>query len=334
MWMSLLKNLKTNIGFFYVVLIVFFLSSCNTVIEDDYSNTEFGSLLWVNEQMPDSVIKVAVEKTLENSSIIIAQIPWDPSDKLFMQNIEWYNSLAKDHGKGLMINIDWLSNDRKSVRNGDWSFEYDSVGNQFKNDIELMVDKFHPKILTLGVEVNYYALTSPNGFKGFINTFNELKNSLKIKYPNLEIGLSFQLELLYGIDKNWVQSKSLHPLDAVVENMDFVGVSTYPDLNQQKKGSDAIALIQLDSILTHYNKPFGISETGISTTNFNSKQRNQYIDNVFQRKNKLMFIVWGSMVDSFKDSNWMDRVGLIDYLGAPKEEFPRWIHGVNKTNKI
>lgn len=327
--MRLLKKLRDIIRFFNFVLIIVFVSACNVVIDNDYSKTEYGSLLWVNEHMADSVIKIAVEKTLDNSSIIIAQIPWDPSDNSFTQNIDWYSSLAKDHGKSLMINIDWLSNDRKSVRNGDWSFEYDSIGGQFIEDIEIIVGKYHPKILTLGVEVNYYALTSPKGFKGFINTFNELKSVLKSSYPNLQIGLSFQLELLYGVDKNWTQTKALDPLDAIVENLDFIGISTYPDLNPSKDRNNSISLNYLDSIISSYDRPFGICETGISTMNFNSNQRELYIENVFLRKGELIFIVWGSMVDSFDELSWMDRIGLIDYNGVCKVEFKNWIQGTN-----
>ena len=42
----------------------------------------------------------------------------------------------------------------------------------------------------------------------------------------MEVGLSFQLELLYGIHKNWEPNNTLGALEAVVQNLDFIGVSS------------------------------------------------------------------------------------------------------------
>ena len=82
-------NLKRNIFFF---LAIFFVTSCNSDLKSELHFTEYGSLLWVNDQIPDNVIKKAVEHTVENSSIIIAQVPWEPNDMQFMNNLDWYNS--------------------------------------------------------------------------------------------------------------------------------------------------------------------------------------------------------------------------------------------------
>jgi hypothetical protein len=328
--MKKLKIRKTaykRITFF--VLSLLFISSCDSDISTNSYFTEYGSLLWVNNQMPDDVVKKAVKETVENSSVIIAQVPWAPSDKQFLENIDWYNTLAIQHGKELMINIDWLSNNRKTTRNSDWSFEDDTIKHQFSININSLVDKYKPKFLMLGVEVNYYAFISPDGYKGFVTTFNSLKNSLKEKYPNMRIGLSFQLELLYGIDKDWAQNKSLAPLDAIVENLDFIGISTYPDLITNNEEINITSVSNLDSLFALYDVPIGISETGISSSNFNLNQRSLYIKNIFSKSDQLLFIIWGSMVDGHKNNNWMTRIGLLDYNALPKEEYKEWLEGIN-----
>ena len=312
----------------YFVFVLLFISSCNTNLNTKSYFTEYGSLLWVNNTMPDSVVKKAVKSTVDNSSIIIAQIPWDPIDENFMGNVDWYNQLAIQHGKELMINIDWLANDRKSTRNGEWSFEDDATKHQFSKSINSLVENYKPKYLILGIEVNYYAFTSPEGYKAFVGMFNSLKNSLKETYPKMEIGLSFQLEVLYGIDKEWAHIKSLDPLDAIVENLDFIAISTYPDLNSNKEKLN-IGVINLDSLFVLYDVPIGISETGISSTNFDADQRTLYIDNVFARSDQLLFIIWGSMVDNYENKNWMSRIGLLDYNAFPKDEYTHWLQGIN-----
>ena len=330
--MKKLKIRKTTlIRSFIFVLLVFSVTSCDSDLNSELRFTEYGSLLWLNDQMADNVIKKAVQYTVENSSIIIAQIPWDPSDMLFMNNLDWYSSLAIQHGKGLMINVDWLSNDRQSTRNSSWSFEDDSISDQFSKDMNLMVAKYKPEMLILGVEVNYYAFNSPSGYKGFVLAFNTLKNSLKEKYPKMKIGISFQLELLYGIDKNWSQIKVLQPLDAVVENLDFIGVSTYPDLHPNKEGVALLSANYIDSLMVQYSVPIGISETGISSLNFNKNQRSLYLQNIFSNSNRFLFIVWGSMIDSNQHSSWMSRIGLLDFNALPKEECEVWLDEINSV---
>lgn len=312
-----------------LILIIFIISSCNFSKNARTNNAEYGSLLWVNNKMPDSIVKKAVKYTVENSSLIIAQIPWEPNDKKSINYIEWYNTLAVQHGKSLMINIDWLSNNRNSTRNGNWSFDSDTIKDQFSKDMISIVDKFKPKFLMLGVEVNYYALISSKGYNDFIKTFNSLKESFEKKYPKMQVGLSFQLELLYGIDKNWTHKKTLEPLNAIVENLDFIGVSTYPDLKINTIEKSLISKNYIDSLFTQYDIPIGISETGISNLNFSDNQRSRYIQNIFSESERLDFIIWGSMIDPCVEDKWMNRIGLLNYNALPKKEYDIWLKNIN-----
>jgi hypothetical protein len=307
-----------------LLVIILGLYSCK-----DHSNkwyfTEVGTLLWVNEGLSDESIKIAVKETLDNSSIIIAQVSWSPSDSVFFHNAAWYHSLAIENGKSFMLNIDWLENDRSGTR-GDWSFENEQIRTKFKNDIKKLVVEYNPDYLTLGIEVNYYALTSPVGYKGFIKTFNELKASLKKLAPKLKIGLSFQLDLLYGVHSDWAQNKSLQALDAVAENLDYIGISTYPDFQIANNNQPFSSLNYIDSLVIAYNKPIGISETGISTVKFNDKQRAEYLKAIYQKFQDLdlKFLIWGSIIDDPRNENWHNRIGLLYSDGKFKPEFKIW----------
>lgn len=317
---------------YHIFFIVFFMlfTTCDNIDKSGVTYfKEYGSLLWVNNKMPDSIVKKAVKETIENSSLIIAQVPWHPNSKTIIENINWYYRLAKDHGKDLMINIDWLNNERTGTR-GRWSFDNEDVKSQFSKDMLLIVNLYKPKYLTLGVEVNYYAFTSPKGYRGFIDVFNSMKISLKKINPKLKIGLSFQLELLYGEDKEWTDIKTLTTLNAVVENLDFLGVSTYPDLYRPNSVYQFESLNNIDSLVNLYKIPIGISETGISSTYFNETQRVVFIDSVFSKMNKLNFIVWGSMIDDKRDDAWMDRIGLLNPDGSAKIDYKKWISKINK----
>jgi len=321
--MNLIKFIITSI----------ILVSCNNK-SDRFYFKEVGTLLWVNETMSDSLVKLVVKETLENSSIVVSQISWSPTDSLFTKNAEWYHSLAIESGKSFMLNIDWLKNDRSGIR-GDIGFDNDKIKSKFIKDIINLVDLYNPNYLTLGVEVNYYALTSPTGYIAFIELFNKLKSDINKKFPKTKIGLSFQLELIYGIHKDWQKNKTLEPLYAVVENLDYIGISTYPDISIPNQKNPLFSVNYLDSLASEFNEPIGITETGISSINFNLNQRVCYTKTIFKKAENLNFnfVIWGSIIDDINQFGWKNTFGLINSKGVHKPEFDIWKQNNKKINK-
>lgn len=308
------------ISFFILLLLII---SCSN---DKWYFKEVGTLLWINELHDDATVKRAIEATLSNSSIIVSQVSWQPYDSLYFKNISWYEKLAREHGKSFMINLDWLKNDRSGIR-GDQDFYNEKIKSLFFKDIKRIVDTYNPDYLTLGIEVNYYALTSPRGYNSFVQIFNELKGSLKKTHPKLKIGLSFQLELLYGFHKNWNKETTLQVLNAVVENLDYLGVSTYPDVSDVDKINSFNSLNYLDSLSNSYNIPIGILETGITSIKYNDNDRARYINEVFRKTSELdlKFLIWGSIIDSEPIDTNFQNFGLLDFKGFPKAEYQIWV---------
>ena len=309
---------------FFAYLLWILLLSCDTP-SNDWKPFKVGTLLWVNEVMPDSIVKLAVKETLENSSLVVAQISWSPTDTIFLNNAQWYHLLAKESGAAFMLNIDWLENDRADTR-GNWDFENAEIKQLFIKDMKQLVDLYQPNYLTLGIEVNYYALTSPAGYNAFIKIYNDLKSYFKENYPIIEVGLSFQLELLYGVHKGWNYNKTVEPLNAIVENLDYIGISTYPDIFYSTDKQTLFSVNYLDSLEKTYNKPMGISETGISSINYNDDERANYITAIYQKAESLNFefVVWGSIIDDPRNDDWRHRLGLINFDGSYKSEFNIW----------
>jgi len=310
--------------FLVLLLLTSMIFSCSN--SEDFYFKEGGSLLWINGQHEDTAIKNAVQGTLENSSIIIAQIHWSPHDSSFFDNAAWYFSLAEDHGKSFMIAIDWQKVDRSGT-NGGWSFENDTTANLFKKDMIKLLNEYNPDYFNLGVEVNYYALTSSEGFRAFASVFRELKGELKRNKPKLKVGLSYQLELLYGHHNGWNKTNSLTTLDNLLGDLDYLGISTYPNLVSIQKQSDVLfSTIYLDSIRMKYSLPIGISETAVSSKLYTEEQRISYVKNVFIKANdlNLKFVIWASMIDGDGDNFWSDKIGLLSNDGKPKREFSLW----------
>jgi len=294
--------------------------------KEDLYFKEGGSLLWINGKHEDIAIKNAVQHTLENSSIIIAQIHWSPHDSSFFDNAAWYFTLAKDHGKSFMIAIDWQKVDRSGI-NGDWSFEDEATANLFKKDMIRLLNAYNPDYFNLGVEVNYYALTSSDGFRAFASVFRELKGELKKNNPELKVGLSYQLELLYGHHSGWNETKTFTTLDNLLGDIDYLGLSTYPNMVMEKKQSDVLfSTNYIDSLSVKYSLPIGISETAVSSKLYSEAQRITYIKSIFQKAKdlNLKFVIWGSMIDNNGDNVWTDKIGLLTKDGKPKKEFSLW----------
>ena len=308
--------MKTLLTFILFVLLCI---SC-TYEKPNSSSREIGSLLWVNSSMSDTAIKIAVQKNLENSTLIIAQISWSPIDSTFFQNVKWYAQLAKESGKKLMLNIDW-QNENRSSSSGNWSFEDIEVKKKFMNDVRNLVAEYSPNFLTLGVEVNYYALKNPKGYASFVQTFNEIKKQINQIKPNTQIGISFQLELLFGIHKDWQPNISLGPLEAINSNLDYIGISTYPDVCILEN-----SLSYIDTLKKKFPQPLGITETGMSSNHNNESSRIKYITYLSDKikSTDLKFVIWGSIIDHVSSPEWQHNLGLIEIQGHPKSEFETW----------
>jgi hypothetical protein len=307
-----------------IILLTSIVYSCSK--PDKWYFKEGGSLIWINGQHKDSAVKSAVQHTLENSSLIIAQVNWSPNDSSFFNNTAWYFSLAKAHGKSFMIAIDWQNVDRSGTNDG-WSFANEETAKLFKKDMLRLLEAYNPDYMNLGVEVNYYALTSSEGFRAFASIFRETKVELKQIKPELKVGLSYQLELLYGHHSGWNENKTFTTLDNLLGDIDYLGISTYPNMVLGKSVSDVLfSANYLDSLSAKYSLPIGISETAVSSRLYNETQRASYIRSIFQKAKdlNLKFVIWGSMIDDNTDNIWSDKIGLLINNGQPKKEFSLW----------
>jgi hypothetical protein len=298
------------------------------------NNREVGALLWIKSNHVDQAKKKAIHEILESNSIIVAQISWNPDKDNIFKNTAGYFELAKAYHKNFMINIDFLENDRTDTRGG-WRFASLETRSLFKKTIIELVERYPPEYLTLGIEVNYYALTHPKDYVEFVKIYNELKACLHEVRPSLQVGLSFQLELMFGVHRDWEKVKTLQPLDAVVQNLDYLGISTYPDILEYGY-SYLRSLHYLDEINQKYNLPFGLLETGISSDNFDDNKRFIYMKKILQKFNSLnmKFLIWGSIIDPPEASyDFNNKYGLMFSNGTPKAEFSLWKDEMTKIQR-
>ncbi|MDC0303841.1 hypothetical protein OAL15_02395 [Flavobacteriales bacterium] len=284
-----------------------------------------GVILWADQSYSDSVIQIGVKQMLNASEVLTAQVHWNPMDSLFIENINWIASLASEHNRDLIINMDWLTDDRKSKRGNGWSFNEEHSRTNFIIDAFTACKKYNPKYINLGVEVNFLALANPNEFKAFLDVYNYTKKLLNDSFPNTQVSASLQLELLYGKLGGWDEKTSVEVLEAFGENYDVLSISTYPH-EADTKSSDSL----INDLLTRTIKPIGIFETSFPTDKYSYKEQEEYLVHVLSKLNeskRCKLLIWTSIHDTetvLKDNHWSGHLGLFSSKFKPKNSWETW----------
>jgi len=312
----------------FTLFIMAFLSpSCNDVSSEMKNrNFQMGTIYWPPLNFSDTTIKRGIGFTLESSDILTAQIPWSPLDNQFIKKVEWISSLSQKHNRNLIINIDWMSDDRKGLRDSGWNFRDQITKVLFSKLAIEICSLYHPKYLNLGVEVNFYAFQNAADFKAFVDLYNYTKKLVNDSFPNVKVAVSFQLELLFGLYNNWGKKSSLEVFKAFGNNLDIIAISTYPHSNTDGFSNQE----NLSEILQLSDKPIGIFETSVPTNINNEKKQKKYLNELLmflQNTNRCEVVIWTSTADteSHKESNhWPGHLGLLDYNLKPKESWSVW----------
>lgn len=285
-----------------------------------------GTIFWPPDNFNDSNIKKGIARTLESSDILTAQIPWEPADTQFIEKVQWIASLSREHHRKLIVNIDWLRDDRKGLRGANWNFGQEQVKEAYVRTATEVCRKYRPNYLNLGIEVNFHALGDPAGFRSFVDVYNKTKKIINDSFPEVKVAVTFQLELLFGLHSNWGKQKSLEVLKAFGDNLDIVAISTYPHSNTKEFTNR----YYLNEVLKANKKPLGIFETGVPTNLYDEEKQKAYLQELLsylQDNKRCELLVWSATCDtevSSGDSKWAHYLGLLNYDLQPKKAWMKW----------
>jgi len=192
------------------------------------------------------------------------------------------------------------------------------------NFCETMIQKFDPKYMAYGIEVNMLADTNPDQFPDYIEFTKQVYNALKEKYPELPIFLTFQIDYYYGNPETQIPA-----VRGLIPYTDILAVSTYPftrypdpDQIPQDHFSEFASLAE--------EKPFAVAETGFPSDSIRINEafsvtgttewQQEYVEYLLTQCQNLdaEFIVWFCPVDY--DATWE---ALLDYGIDPI--FKLWI---------
>lgn len=292
--------------FWFIMLCCVLTTNCKTI---EKSHPQYSSLFWGDCNHSSQFYNNLMDDLLEISDMITAQIPVYQIDSA---SIFWYGKLAYDHNKLLALNIDFQNENR--TRSITKQFQDTTFTKELKHKILQSCKIYNPSYLNLGVESNYYAIYSAEDYPYFIQFYNDTYSLLRKNGFKGHIGLSFQVDLLFGNHKGFNNDSIIAPLDAVAENLDFIGLSYYSHFSKLP-----IPISEyIEYLGQHYdNKFLGISEIGIEET---SPIYDTNIHYLTHYNHNLKFITWGRFVDCPDDSRWYSQLGLLDKTGKEKYE--------------
>lgn len=271
-------------------------------------------------------VKSRLAPVTAHSDVVQVIIPWCP-DGGAMTDFGWLQTVA-DGTARLGIAIDWLGDDREGVRcrqSDSWAFANDTAANEFVRRAADFVARYHPDYLLLGVEADYYAVTSPKDFPHFVDAFVRARDTVKALAPRTLVGISFQYE-----HSTWLPGSSsnlLADMFAVFgEPSDFVGLSVYPfqqGFEVEEIGTNYFA--QLRNI----DEPLAIIETG-----WPGRERAQgaYVERLLSAADEfgLRLVVWTAGGDVPPavlrpgTPEWAAEIGLWGLGGEPKPALSVW----------
>lgn len=188
-----------------------------------------------------------------------------------------------------------------------------------------LIDRFQPRYLAYGVEVDILSQNDPAAFESFVKLARKVYRKLKRKHPDLPIFLTFTLGQPSDFDQRRAVMERLLPFS------DILAISTYPYLAAGVDGDPAkiprdwfLRLAQVAG-----DKPIAIAETGYAAETLvfetldwtipgNARWQNRYLEMLLNDANALEaeFIIWFVLVDYDKVWVLMEQAGVIEAFKA------------------
>lgn len=141
----------------------------------------------------------------------------------------------------------------------------DSTKQIYKNSAAAFADKYKPKYLGFGIEVNTLYEKSPANFDVFVQFFSEVYDTVKAKSPNTKVFTIFQLEKMKGLNGGLFggtndPTKAQWSLLDRFPKSDIIAFTTYPGLVY--KTPSGIPVDYYTEIKARTAKPLTFTEIG------------------------------------------------------------------------
>lgn len=305
---------------------------------------EMGLSYWPQDgrETSDELIGKSIGQTISLSDHILVQLPWSPMHPDVAAGAAWMSGIARQHARGLTIAMDWMEPSRDRLRDSGqkaWNFNSEETRDAFVRSAVDCARMYHPEYLVLGVEVNYFSYSDPAGFRDFVTAYERAYREVKQASPTTKVLVTFQYEVLMGLDREWTATAGMEPVHAFGPLLDVTGLSTYPFLagheNERTVSAGYFAPVKTMA------RPWGIFETSHPTI---APSKSDWEDQAAFAKALLAacteqgasIVIWCGTTDthsaphavlkatSGQDGRWMANLGLCDIDANPKTVVAAW----------
>jgi len=137
----------------------------------------------------------------------------------------------------------------------------------YREIVENYVEKYNPRWLGLGIEVNLLYEKNPQYFDEFVSFYNDVYDDVKAKSPETKIFTVFQLEAIKGLSGlSGSHPQAWQLIDKF--KLDAVGFTTYPELVFKKPSE--IPDNYYAEIVLHTSKPILFTEVAWASKPLNA----------------------------------------------------------------
>jgi hypothetical protein len=211
----------------------------------------------------------------------------------------------------------------------------DNTKLNYRDSAVAFAERFKPKYLAFGIEVNVLYEKSPSDFEDFTALFSQVYDAVKAVSPQTKVFTIFQLEKMKGLNGGLFggtndPSKDQWSLLDRFPKSDIVAFTTYPGLIY--KNPAEIPAEYYNEIKSHTSKPIAFTEIGwhsaASPAGWESSEAEQaeFVTTFFQLTRDLNseLAIWSFMYDqqTFEPFNSM---GLRRADGTARPAWDEWL---------
>lgn len=204
----------------------------------------------------------------------------------------------------------------------------------YKTSVVNFAEKYKPKYLGLGIEINILYEKSPKDFEDFVLIYNEVYDGVKKVAPNTKIFTIFQLEKMKGLNGglfggiNDETTAQWHLIDKFSKS-DIIAFTSYPNIIF--KDPSEIPLNYYSDIENHVNKPIAFTEIGWHTSEIpvgwesSESEQAEFIKKFFELTKDIdkEFVIYSFMFDQ-NTVEPFNSAGLYNKDGGPRLATIEW----------
>ena len=329
----MIKILKIFPLFLFYIIITFLITSCNKTpdnsdISIENNNFQKGITLTPKSFDPND-FKNFFEEAKQTGSIITWSGDWIELSNTNNGGPTVLTELSKQYNFiPLVIAQFFTQSTGKLLRPLD-----ESTKQTYKNSVVAFAEKYKPKYLGLGIEVNILYEKAPNDFENFVSFYNEVYNAIKVVSPDTKVFTIFQLEKIKGLNGGLFggsNDPSKSEWDLINKfKMDLIAFTSYPNLIY--KTPSEIPSNYYTEINNYVNKPIVFTEIGWHTSQSpvgwesTEEEQTEFIKAFFELTKDINkeFVVYSFMFDQ-NTIEPFHTMGLYNNDGSPKLALDYW----------